>query len=348
MTDEPPRPPGVPEDAIFRALRVPPEAEGMRLDRFVSLQLRATSRTRAKSIVVISAYAEDGRKLRASDRVRAEQRIILWRPPLDETPPPGEVGVLYEDAHLLIVDKPALMTVHPTARHHRHTLIKSLEASRPGEFLSLIHRLDRETSGVLLVGKTPESDRAFKMRLEERSILSARAAERGDAPGIADKIYLAITKGTPPNGLVDLALEEDPSPLRVKMRVARPGSGLPARTGVTVLDEVDGYALVRLELFTGRQHQIRVHLAHLGTPIVGDKLYGADESLLSRAADHCLTDEDLDVLELPRHALHAFEHRVNHCFTDLEIVARAPFPEDLREFWESRGGRVPGDLNVVR
>ncbi len=197
----------------------------------------------------------------------------------------------------------------------------------------------------MLGGKTPEADRAFKMQLEERSILSARAAERGEPPTAPDKVYLAITKGAPPEGLVDLPLEEDPSPLRVKMRDARPGTGLSARTGVTVLGTVDGYALVRLELFTGRQHQIRVHLAHLGAPIVGDKLYGSDETLLSRGADNCLTDEDLDVLELPRHALHAFEHRVKHCFTGAELTFTAPLPDDLREFWEDRGGRVPEALS---
>jgi len=346
--DEPPqgprRPAGVGDDFILRVLRVPPESAGMRLDRFLSCELRQTSRTRARAIARASAYSWDGRSLRASERLRAEDRIVLWRAPLDEAPPPSPVHPVYEDAHLLAVDKPPLMTVHPTARHHTHTVIKHLERERPGQFLSLVHRLDRETSGVLLVAKSKDADRGFKMRLEERSIAAARAAERGEPAGTFDKTYLGITWGVPPDGLCSLPLEDDPSPVRVKMRIATPGTGLPARTGVTVLATAGSYALVRLDLYTGRQHQIRVHLAHLGAPIVGDKLYGPDERLLTRAADGELSDEDRRLLELPRHALHAFEHRLTHALTGEELCLRAPFPLDLRTFWAALGGHLPPEL----
>lgn len=334
----PRRPAGVEPDSILRVLRVPPESEGMRLDRFLPSQLRATSRTRAQLIIERSAYTEDGRHMRPSERVRAEQRICLWRPAMDETPPPSDVRILHEDAHLLVVDKPPLMTVHPTARHHHHTVLKHLELDRPGQYLSLIHRLDRDTSGVLLAAKSQEADRAFKMRLEERSIEAARAAESGGPVGRADKTYLAVTWGVPDDGLVDLPLEADPSPLRVKMRVTTPGSGFAARTGVRVVATTGRYALVECQLYTGRQHQIRVHLSHLGTPVVGDKLYGPDERLLARSADNELTDDDVELLELPRHALHAYRHRLTHCFTGEELVVTAPFPEDLTDFWLARGG----------
>jgi 23S rRNA pseudouridine1911/1915/1917 synthase len=129
------------------------------------------------------------------------------------------------------------------------------------------------------------------------------------------------------------------------MRVAAKGTGLPARTGITVLGECGGYALLRLDLYTGRQHQIRVHLAHLGTPIVGDKLYGPDERLLTRAADGELSAEDLELLELPRHALHAFEHRLTHAFSGQELRIRAPLPPDLCAFWLGLGGGLPRDLS---
>jgi len=343
--DQPRRPLGVGEDFILRVLRVPPESAGMRLDRFLSHELRQTSRTRARAIARASAYSWDGRSLRASERLRAEDRIVLWRAPLDEAPPPTALRVVYEDDYLLAVDKPPLMTVHPTARHHTQTVIKTLERERPGQFLSLIHRLDRETSGVLLVAKTKEADRAFKMRLEERSIQGARAAERGGPAGVFDKSYLAITWGVPADGLRGEPLEEDPSPVRVKMRVARPGTGLFARTGVEVLGRAGTYALVRADLYTGRQHQIRVHLAHGGTPIVGDKLYGPDERLLTRAADGELSAEDERILELPRHALHAWEHKVTHAITGQELCIRAPFPDDLRTFWQELGGEVPPGLD---
>jgi len=335
------RPEGVLEDAILRVIRVPAESEGMRLDRFLSSQLRATSRTRAQTIIETSAFGEDGRKLRASDRLRTEQRIYLWRPSFEEAPPPFEVRTLFEDAHLIVVDKPPLMTVHPTARHHFQTVTKHLEQERPGQYISLIHRLDRDTSGVLLAAKSLEADRGFKMQLEERSIAAARAAEANEPVGRADKTYLAITWGVPADGLVNLPLEEDPSPLRVKMRVAARG-GLAARTGVRVLGVAGGYALVECQLYTGRQHQIRVHLASLGTPVVGDKLYGPDERLLARSADNQLSAEDVALLEMPRHALHAYQYRVTHCFTGQPMVFTAPLPEDMAEFWRAEGGDSGG------
>jgi 23S rRNA pseudouridine1911/1915/1917 synthase len=309
----------------------------MRLDRFLPRELRATSRTRAQSIIDVSAYSEDGRKMRASERLRAEQRVCLWRPALDEEAPPEPIQIVYEDDELLVVNKPALMTVHPTARHHKHTVIKTLNQLRPEQYLSLIHRLDRETSGVLLLAKDERTDREQKMRLESRSLRAADRAERGLPPEPADKTYLAITHGVPPEGLVDLPLAADPSPIRVKICIAEPGQGLAARTHFTVLGTAGPYALVRCALHTGRQHQIRVHLASLGTTIVGDKLYGTDERLLARAADNELTEEDLAVLELPRHALHAESHRVDRSDGRSQWF-HAPLPEDLKHFWLAHGG----------
>ena len=113
----------------------------MRLDVFLQSQLRNTSRTRARAIVENSAYTIDGRQRRPNDRVRGEEHVVLWRPAFEDDEPEVEIGILYEDEHLLVVDKPPLMTVHPTARYHRHTLIKRLEVQRPGEFFDLPGRL---------------------------------------------------------------------------------------------------------------------------------------------------------------------------------------------------------------
>jgi 23S rRNA pseudouridine1911/1915/1917 synthase len=118
------------------------------------------------------------------------------------------------------------------------------------------------------------------------------------------------------------------------MRVI-PG-GLESRTDVTVLDVRGKYALVSCELLTGRQHQIRVHLACLGCPVVGDKLYGPDERILARAADRELTDEDRERLELSRHALHAHRYRMPHAVTGEDLDLVSPLPPDLQAFWESR------------
>lgn len=326
----------------------------MRLDVFVKLQLRNTSRTRARVIIEHSAFSPEGRRLRPNDRVHAEQHVILWRPAIEEDDSELDIDVLYEDPWLLVVDKPPLVAVHPTARYYHSTLIKRLDAQRPGEFLSLIHRLDRETSGIVLIARTREADRAFKRLLEDRSVAEMvrrpnavfealrpgerRAFERrakGAAP--IEKTYLAVTWGVPKEGRIDVPLEPDiENPLRVKMRLAAPGQGMQASTGVRVLRSHAGYALVECELHTGRQHQIRIHLASIGCPVVGDKLYGPDERLLARAADNELTATDLARLELPRHALHAHRYQLPHPFTGEVLDVVSPLAADLSRFFESK------------
>jgi 23S rRNA pseudouridine1911/1915/1917 synthase len=298
----------------------------------LAAQLRSTSRTRARAIAERSAYSADGRRLSPSARLRAGDVVALWREPFEDDSEQPPLAVVYEDEHLLVIDKPPLVAVHPTARYHRHTVVVRLAAERPGEFLALIHRLDRETSGLLLLARSIEAERAFKAMLEARSLA---AGEEGEDELTFEKQYLAICRGVPEKGDIELPLELDPdNSLRVKMRVAAPGCGLTARTSVEVLETRGGYSLVRCGLHTGRQHQIRIHLAMSGHPLVGDKLYGPDERLLARAADGELTAEDLELLELPRHALHAHCYRLRHPLTGAELSLVSPLAVDLRSFWE--------------
>jgi 23S rRNA pseudouridine1911/1915/1917 synthase len=323
------RPASVPEGSVVTVMRVPPECAGMRLDRFVQSQLKRTSRTRAQVIIARGCYSPDARPLRGNDRVKAEQHILLWREPWDERAPDVEVPVIYEDDDLLAVNKPPGIPVHPTARYHQSTVVKMLEAARPGEHLRLSHRIDRETSGALLLARNAEADRRVKVQFEARESV--------------DKYYLAITWGWPQEDdfRVETPLELCPtSRYKVKMRLAQPGQGLSARTGCEVLGRrvhpVTGrrYAMVRCHLETGRQHQIRLHLASLGLPLVGEKLYGPDEALFARGADGELTEEDRLLLELDRHALHAAELTLDHPTTGERLRIEAPLPADLREFWE--------------
>jgi 23S rRNA pseudouridine1911/1915/1917 synthase len=349
------RPAGVPDDSIARVLRVPPEGAGARLDVFLSGALRNTSRTRAKLIATSSAFFPDGRHRKANDRVQAEDRIVLWRRPVDDVDPDIELPVLFKDEHLLVLDKPANLTVHPTARHHNATVTRILQLSYPDERLSLIHRLDKETSGVLLVARTVEAERAFKMRFEgvvperrpylPRELRKARPRKPSEPKPrrrFVDKEYYAICWGSLEGGTIELPIEPDPdNSLRVKMRLAAPGQGLAARTDVEVLARCPGYSLVRCFLFTGRQHQIRLHLASRGCPVVGDKLYGPDDRLLARSADKELTDDDRARLELPRHALHAWRYRLEHAITGEPLVLESPLPADLATFWQSVSGFQP-------
>jgi len=340
------RPEGVEEGAVLSIFRVPPELAGQRLDVFLQGQLRRTSRTRTQFIVRNSAFDVKGKRLRPNHRVQAEELVLLWRPAWDEDPVPTNVPILVEDEHLFAVDKPALLPVHPTARYHRNTLINVLKDARPGEFVSLGHRLDRETSGVLICSKSPACDRALKKQIEART-------------GI-DKTYRAITWGVPdPSRGAELAAVVTPAAdgpgafrfersieldttgrYRVKMRLGQNEDALHASTRFLVertCTAASGrtYALVRCELETGRQHQIRVHLAALGAPIVGDKLYGPDETCFARGADGELTEDDLALLELPRHALHAARLALSHPMTGAPLAIEAPLPDDLRAFWDA-------------
>jgi 23S rRNA pseudouridine1911/1915/1917 synthase len=322
-----PRPLDVDERAVLTVLRVPKEMAGMRVDVFVHSQLKDTSRTRAKRIVRAAARSLDGGRVRPNARVVADQMIALWRPPWDEVERPCEIPVLFADEHLVAIDKPAGLPVHPSARYYRNTVVKMLERRFPSEHLVLAHRLDRDTSGVLVLARTAAADRKLKAQLE------ARARVR--------KSYLAITWGWPERDeiAIDLGLERDPSSrLRVAMRVAAPGRGLSATTRVQVLERrghgADRYALVRCDLETGRQHQIRVHLRAIGCPVVGDKLYGPDSELHARASDGTLTEQDRAVLEMDRHALHAWRMQLDHPITGARLELEAPVPADMRSFLE--------------
>ena len=324
------RPEGVDEGAVVSIFRVPPELAGMRLDLFLHGELKRSSRTRAQFIIRNSAFDARGRRMKPSDRLKSEQHVFLWRPPWDETPVPTDLPVIYEDDDLLVLSKPALLPVHPTARYHKNTVIVVLKASRPGEWLSLGHRLDRETSGLLMITKNPECDRRLKKMLEER--------------GDIKKVYLAIIHGAPwPVGHVfrcdkSLAFDTE-SKLGVKVMVSDAKEAWASGTVFEVIGVTTGtekYSKLLCTLESGRQHQIRVHLASYGTPIVGDKLYGPDDMLFARGADGELTAEDELILELPRHALHAYRLGLPHPITGEPLELTAPLPKDLDDFWESK------------
>ena len=329
------RPDGVEDGAVVSVFRVPPELAGQRLDVFLQGQLKRTSRTRTQEIIRNSAYDRYGKRLRPNHRMQDEELVLLWRPAWDEDPVPTDVPILYEDEHIFAVNKPALLPVHPTARYHKNTLIEILKRERPGQFVSLGHRIDRETSGVLLVTKNALCDRTLKKALENRDAI--------------DKTYLALTWGTPdrtlpiPGAVIstygegfrfDRSLELDPtSRYKVKMRLGETDEALTAATRFLVEETRGNYSRVRCDLESGRQHQIRVHLQALGSPIVGDKLYGPDETCFPRGADGLLTAEDYERLELPRHALHAARMALSHPVTKEPLVIEAPLPDDLAAFW---------------
>ena len=248
----------------------------------------------------------------------------------------GPVDLVHEDPAVLVVDKPAGVAVHPSGRHLTDTLVQRLHADHArrlearaaapgagpevGEMPpKLCHRLDRETSGLVLAARDRASHAALVLDFEER-----RVAKR----------YLAVVHGVPERTVGEVDLDLGPAlASEVRLKIAVRAGGWPSRTGYEVIETgrlPDGgpCALVACVPHTGRQHQLRVHLAALGHPLVGDKLY-RDEGLFLRAANDALTDGDRAELVLDRHALHNELLGFTHPRTGERLEVTAPLPADM-------------------
>jgi 23S rRNA pseudouridine1911/1915/1917 synthase len=316
------RPESVPEDALTTVFTVCPEQAGHRLDRWLTLQLPRLTRSRAQRIVAEWAFDLSGRQLRASHRVRDGESIVVFRPRWDEPDAPRYVTVLYEDEHLVALDKPAGLPVHPTARYHQNTLTSVLSERFPGERIALAHRLDRETSGIVLAGRTLDAERTLKAAFANREV---------------HKTYLALVHGNPSEDAfeVDAPMALEGGDVAVKMCVrAESEGGVHALTRVEIVERYQGFTLVAAHPETGRQHQIRVHLAHAGYPIVGDKLYAHGHDMFVRCLDAPPDEETMAILLLPRHALHAHAIEFAHPYTGETTRIVAPLPDDIRTLCE--------------
>ena len=309
--------------------RVPDEAAGERLDRHLAAHLDL-SRSRAQRWIDEGRVRVDGRAAKASHPLAAgdtvEADIPPPRPDDRVEPEAGDLAVLHADDHLLVLDKPAGLTVHPGAGRATGTLVHRLlhaypelagigGPGRPG----IVHRLDKDTSGVMVVARTEPAHRA---------LVRAFAARR------VEKRYLAIVHGHPDaEGSVDAPIGRHPHE-RKRMTV-RP-DGRPARTAWRRLATAPGAALLELTIETGRTHQIRVHLKHARHPLVGDPVYGEARwrSLPGSRAQAALRD-------FPRPALHAWRLAFPHPATGEAVAFEAPVPGDLRGLWEAVGGRWP-------
>jgi 23S rRNA pseudouridine1911/1915/1917 synthase len=296
-------------DANDHVLIAPNEAP--RLDVLIARELEL-SRNHAATLIATGQVAVDGRREKASYRPRSGERITVTIPP-----PPGRtvlpesipLQIVYEDDDVLVVDKPAGMVVHPAPGNWSGTLVNALkgrgsplstatEEGREG----IVHRLDKETSGLLLVAKTDRAHRVLGAALQERRIVRRYAAL---AWGHIDEDRITVEK----------PIARDP---RDRKRMAIVSKGRPARTDFTRLARFDSADLLRAHLYTGRTHQIRVHLASIGHPVVGDDTYGGGGGRR--------------LVQLPprRHFLHAAWLLFRHPVSGKEIDIRSPLPEDLR------------------
>lgn len=300
---------------------------GIRLDRYIQICIPRLSRTRVQQIVRASAFRPDGTRRVPSDIVREGEIVLLVRERMVEPIVPLDFDILLDDGAVLAVDKPPGLPMHPTATYHKHTLSYQLRERYGGEggFVPAIaHRLDRETSGVVLCGRTREAERALKMSFEAHRMR---------------KSYLAIVRGElrEDTRVIDIAMSPVTSGLHVLMQVRSEG-GLAARTELQVRERRRGHSLVELFPLTGRQHQLRVHLSAIGHSIIGDKLYGPErEAPFLEYIDNDMTvTPDLRArLGHERQALHAHSVTFAHPVSGEETTVRSPLPEDLRALWDA-------------
>jgi 23S rRNA pseudouridine1911/1915/1917 synthase len=307
---------------------VEPNYDGWRLDKYLCVKIRRLSRTRVQRIIerdVVGALKPSSRLERG--QVIRLRRALLAEP--DDVPGPGALVELYRDDQLLVLNKPAGLPIHPTARYHHGTLVSQLKERQLDA--SPAHRLDRETSGIVVCGCTLEASQ----RLMEAF-----------SGGKVHKQYLAIVEGSPPDTFeVDAPIAEGTELIRIAVRIDE-REGKPARTTFRVEQRFQGFSLVRCFPQTGRQHQIRIHLKTFGFPIVGDKMYGPDPGYFDRFSKKCLEEEAWEKLRLSRHALHAAKIEFAHPTTRAPLTFEAPLPTDLTEFL--RGQRPsPGSARAT-
>lgn len=268
------------------------------------------SRSAAARLIRQGAVRVNGRLPRASDQV-LEHDVVEYELPapvlLQPLPEAIPLQVVHEDADLVVVVKPAGMVSHPAAGHHTGTLVHALLglggswATAGGEVRpGLVHRLDKDTSGLLVAARTDTAQRALSAQLADRSL---------------SRTYLAIAVGhlAHRSGLLEGPIGRHP---KDRKRMAVVAGGRAARTRYEVIEELRGHSLLRLDLESGRTHQIRVHLAALGHPVAGDRVYGG-----GRAA--------------PRPMLHAWRLRLVHPRTGAEMSFESPPPADFEAFLES-------------
>jgi 23S rRNA pseudouridine1911/1915/1917 synthase len=298
----------------FREFVVTRAEAGERLDAYLA-RLSGLSRARVQRLIADGHVLVGGHPQKSHHRVRASERIRLRLPPavpLTLRPEAIPLDILYEDDELLVANKPAGMVVHPGAGRVTGTLVHALLAhcrSLPGiggvERPGIVHRLDRDTSGVLVVAKTESAHQSLSRQFQAR---------------VVKKRYLALVHGDVrrDTGRIEAAIGRRQHD-RKRMGVRREG-GREARTAFRVIRRLPGMTVLQLDLETGRTHQIRVHLAHIGHPVLGDRVYGGRRERRRTSAQASRPD---------RQMLHAWRLGFHHPRTGAWLEITAPIPEDF-------------------
>ncbi|WP_295879700.1 23S rRNA pseudouridine(1911/1915/1917) synthase RluD [uncultured Thiohalocapsa sp.] len=298
-----------------RALDIVAAEAGRRLDQVLAQRLPDFSRGRIQGWIDAGMVRLDGRPAKRSAKLVGGERVRIeaWLPQPDtHAPEPMDLAILFEDRHLLVIDKPAGLVVHPAAGNWQGTLLNGLLHHAPDlaglPRCGIVHRLDKDTSGLLVVAKTPGAHKSLVAQLQARTVT---------------REYRALVVGRPAaGGSVDAPIGRHPV-RRTAMAVTI--AGKPAVTDYRVLARWPGHTLLALRLRTGRTHQIRVHMAHIGHPLVGDPLYGgrvAGAGLPAAAARA--------VRDFPRQALHALRLGLVHPQSGESMAWEAPLAADFQ------------------
>ena len=281
-------------DVQEHTLTAGPDAAGQRLDRVVTAALPDLSRAHVQHLIEDGQVTLNGRPARAGHKLRPGDVVRVTVPPpapaADLQPEALPLTIVYEDEAVIVIDKPAGLVVHPAPGHAGGTLVNAVLAHAPQVAMNgtvrpgIVHRLDKDTSGLMVVAKTDAARAALVEQFTGRTVL---------------KEYLALVHGQPAaQAVVDAPIGRDP---RNRQRMAVVADGRPAQTEIAVVETFPGYALVQARLRTGRTHQIRVHLAFIGHPIVGDPVYGRRATPVLAAAGRVRMQR----LPLARQFLHA-------------------------------------------
>ncbi len=279
----------------------------MRLDQALARLFHQYSRNRLQEWLRAGHILVDGKSAATRMAVSGGEKIVLSPPQLPDAAAPRAqrmpLKIVHEDAALIVIDKPAGLVVHPGAGQPDRTLLNALLAHAPAlagvPRAGIVHRLDKDTSGLLVVAKTVESQTDLVRQLAERSM---------------GRVYLALVQGDPPaSGTIDAPVGRD---VRQRTRMAVTNRGKPARTAYRVIERFGRAALVECRLETGRTHQIRVHLQHIHHPLVGDTVYRRG----TRGG-----------IDFPRQALHAAELSLTHPQTREPMVWKSPLPRDFKQ-----------------
>jgi len=299
----------MPEESTSIELLVPKDATRLRLDQFLARELPKFSRSRLQQLIRKEFITLNGASARPRDLVRAGDRIEVNEPPpekIDNQPEAIPLDVLYEDDDLIVINKPAGLVAHPGAGHREHTLVNALLHHSPKlsgiggkERPGIVHRLDKETSGCMVVAKTDEAHRGLSEQFAARSV---------------EKVYLALVAGKlrKKAGTIEGKIGRHPVH-RQRMSIASQ-RGRAAKTEYRVLSSSDEISLIECKLHSGRTHQIRVHVHHLGHPVLGDKVYGAKYAKA-----------------FPRQMLHAWKLGFQHPRTGEWKKFEAALPNDFEE-----------------